>query len=120
MQTTEADVALDEIESVLELERVALRTLDVPMIEKTTSDKARLDARIGELAQAGRFEPRHKDRVKAIREIAAQNQLLLANARSCVRAGLAHATGSEPVGYGKTPSQPPTSANVPVRVNVRG
>lgn len=119
MQTTEADAALDELEVILEHERVALRTLDVPALEKTTADKARMDLQIGELARAGRFEARHKERIKTVREAAVQNQLLLAHARSCVRAGIAFATGAEPAGYGKPTSQPPPTS-APVRVNVRG
>jgi hypothetical protein len=120
MHTSQADATLNEIERVLEDERVALRTLDVAVIERTTNDKARLDRQLSELAETGSFEPRHKDRIQAIRDSAVHNQLLLAHARSCVRAGLAAATGAEPAGYAKPTSQPPAPAATPVRVDVRG
>ena len=52
MATKETDATLNELERVLEDERVALRTLDVPAIERTTHDKSRLEAQLAALAAA--------------------------------------------------------------------
>jgi hypothetical protein len=119
---TEADTLLDELENALEDERVALRILDSQAIDAAAATKLLLDGRMRVLYESGGFEKRHQSRIKAVRDAAVQNQLLLAHARSCIRGAIAFASGAEPVGYsntGKRPSVPPTTS-APVRVNVRG
>lgn len=111
---------LDELDELLDKERVALRTLDTEAIELATRAKVALDERMRELGKMRRFDVSHLERLNALRERAVHNQLLYAHARACVRGAIAAATGGEELTY-RPPTQPPAGTTTnPVRVDVRG
>lgn len=107
---------LAEIQDVLEAERVALRTLDLPGIELAAERKKQLEERLREFGAKGPLAEDERIAVSKVRDAALANQLLLVHARSCVRGALALATGqsSEPYAHASSASAGP------LRVNLKG
>lgn len=107
---------LDEIERVLESERLALRVLDLSGIEQASEKKRELERRLRDSAFNLALSGDDRDRIRRVRETALANQLLLVHARACVRGALSLATGR--------PVDPYTSASStspgPLRLNVKG
>ena len=111
---------LGELESVLHEEREALRILDAVVIEEMTGRKVALEARLGALAQVeGELSIGARSQLERVRELAQDNHLLVVHARSCVRAGIAAATGA-PVEEYPSGRQPGATQMAPVKVDIRG
>lgn len=107
---------LSELESTLEDERRALRTLQSGEIGQTAARKVALEKRLRELAGSkvslGATERKSLERVRGA---AQRNMMLLIHARACVRGALAAVSGSVDGAY-------PTNralAVAPMRLDVR-
>jgi hypothetical protein len=107
---------LAEIQDVLEFERAALRTLDLPGIQLATERKKLLQERLRNCAANGPLGDDDRRAVSKVREAALANQLLLVHARSCVRGALALATGQSAEPYAHASS----GSAGPLRVNLKG
>lgn len=109
------EALLDELEAVLEKERLALRKLDTDAISRAADEKLRLDA---ELRRAPM--PTHsvdlQQRFERVQHTARVNQILIAHARSCVQGMLSLLTGHHTSNGSRAGSAPPP----PVAVNLRG
>lgn len=110
------ETLLDELESVLDQERLALRKLDSESISRAADEKLRLDAELRAVAV-----PRHSSQLQArlerIGRTARMNQILLVHARSCVQGMLQLLTGQNTSPVKRTGSAPPPP---PVAINFRG
>jgi len=111
---------LSELERVLVDEREALRVLDAAVIEEMTARKVALEAQLGVLAQAaGELSVGARSHLERVRELAQDNHLLVVHARSCVRAGIAAATGA-PLEEYPSGRQPGATQMAAVKVDIRG
>lgn len=110
------ETLLDELESVLETERQALRKLDMESISRAADDKLRIDAEL-RAAPAPKHSPQLQTRLERIQQAARMNQVLLVHARSCVQGMLQLLTGQAAPSVSRTGTvpQPP-----PVAINFRG
>jgi hypothetical protein len=107
---------LAQIDQVLEAERVALKTLDLPGIELAAERKQQLEEQLRTCTAGVELGAEDRDAVLKVRTTALGNQLLLVHARACVRGALALATGQPAEPY----AQHSNSTPGPVRVNLRG
>jgi len=108
--------AFAEIEQVLDAERIALRSLDVPGIELASIRKDQLEERIRSCAASEGLDDEDRRAASRVRKAALENQLLLVHARSCVRGALALATGQGAEPY----SHCSTTSPGPLRVDLKG
>lgn len=107
---------LMDLESTLEDEREALRTLNGPKIDDTASRKAVLEQRLRTHAASGTpLAPQERQMLGRIRAAARQNLLLLVHARACVRGAIAAIQGCLDGAYPMAPA----AAVAPLRVDVR-
>jgi len=111
---------LGALERLLEEERHALRVLDPALIDVATARKLELEQKLAELVPAvGAPGGEVEAALKRVREAAHENHLLVVHARSCVRAGLAAATGTAPEDYATV--RPPGATQIAaLKVDVRG
>jgi hypothetical protein len=96
MATHESPVTtvLDEIEALLEEEREGLRRLDRATIERCAERKRSLEGALRSLlthAKPGELQRARMERLKAA---ALVNQMLIAQARNCLKSILAMASGA--------------------------
>lgn len=110
------EAVLNELESVLEVERQALRVLDREVIFQAAEDKLRLDAALRALPAPAGHSPALREQLERIQSAARTNQILLAHARSCVQGMLEMLTGQGTLPAVRGGSPPPR----PVAVNLRG
>lgn len=110
------ETLLDELESVLEAERQALRKLDGESISRAADEKLRLDAEL-RAAAVPNHSAQLQSRLERIQQAARLNQVLLVHARSCVQGMLQLLTGQNASSVSRTGSVPPPR---PVAINFRG
>jgi flagellar biosynthesis/type III secretory pathway chaperone len=108
-------VILEELEKVLTDEHRALRVLDHDAIEHASAQKLSLDARL-RAADASKTAA-DLPKLKRVRRMALDNQLLIVHARACLQGIITMVTGDSPATYGATAQRrAPIS---PLRLNVR-
>lgn len=114
----------EELEKLLCMEREALRRLDADAIDDSAARKQELTDQIRGFLDGGGVLPKDQQAgLDRLRELAQQNQILIAHARSCVQGALDRATGtSRAYGPGaKAIAPPPGRASLaPVRLDMRG
>ena len=111
---------LGELEQLLSDEREALRSLNAEVIDEMTARKLALEAQLGSLASVGGgLSTDARSRLERVRELAHDNHLLVVHARSCVRAGIAAATGAPAEEYPAGRPQAPTQIAA-IKVDIRG
>jgi len=112
--STETDAMttrLEELERLLSDEHEALKKFDHEAVGRLSAEKLELANQLGTL---GKPQAQHGPLLERIKERALMNQLLLVNARDCVRGIIELATGSVQAGYGSERPQ------TPARLNIRG
>jgi len=90
------EVALLELEQLLDEETAALRTLDRESIDRITFAKTEVCQRLTALTRDGNHSPERKAHLERIRHRALYNQVLLVHARDSVRGVLALIVGQSP------------------------
>jgi hypothetical protein len=90
-------IILDELETVLRAEHEALRKLDYEGIESASEQKLALDARL-RAADATKTAA-DLPRLKRVRRMALDNQLLIVHARACLTSIIGLVTGETPATY---------------------
>lgn len=108
---------LDELETVLEREREALRKLDQPLIAECADHKLRLDRALTELSAQSPPAATDRNQLARIQRAARINQLLLVHARSCVQGALQLITGES---YASPAQRSGPVTHSPVVLNLRG
>lgn len=109
LQESPVTAVLDEIERILEEERDGLRRLDREVIDRCAARKTSLESALRTVlthAKPGELQRARMERLKAA---ALVNQMLIAQARSCLKSILQVASGQS----GSEP--PPSIAPVPAR-----
>lgn len=111
------ETLLNELETLLNDERVALERLDRDAIDASAEAKLRLDVALRAAPLPSPVPEPLIARMERVRRSAQLNQILLAHARSCVQGMLQLLTG-------RTESLVPRAGSVtapqPVALNVRG
>ncbi len=100
---------LDELERILDEERDGLRRLDREVIDRCAGRKVRLESTLRSVlthAKPGELQRARMERLKAA---ALVNQMLIAQARSCLKSILQVASGQS------TSEPPPSISSVPAR-----
>jgi hypothetical protein len=103
---------LQDLERLLMDEHEALKKFDHEAVGRLSLEKLEVANQLGSL---GKPREQHGPLLERIRERALMNQLLLVNARDCVRGIIELATGSMQAGYGAERPQ-----QAPARLNIRG
>jgi hypothetical protein len=110
-QTDVMTTRLQDLERLLMDEHEALKKFDHEAVGRLSVEKLEVANHLGAL---GKPEKQHGPLLERIRERALMNQLLLVNARDCVRGIIELATGAVQAGYGSERPQ------TPARLNIRG
>lgn len=110
-QTDVMTTRLQDLERLLMDEHEALKKFDHEAVGRLSLEKLEVANHLGSL---GKPAKQHGPLIERIRERALMNQLLLVNARDCVRGIIELATGSVQAGYGSERPQ------TPARLNIRG
>jgi hypothetical protein len=108
-------VVLAELEKVLIDEHRALRELDHDGIERASAQKLALDARLR--AADGNKTEADIPKLKRIRRMALDNQLLIVHARACLTSIIGMVTGDVPPTYTATSQR--RAPMSPLRLSVR-
>jgi hypothetical protein len=111
LQDSPVTAVLDEIERILEEERDGLRRLDREVIDRCASRKTSLEATLRTVlthAKPGELQRARMERLKAA---ALVNQMLIAQARSCLKSILQVASGHA------ASAPPPAVTAAPVRTD---
>jgi anti-sigma factor ChrR (cupin superfamily) len=105
MATPESPIhaVLDAIEGLLEEEREGLRRLDRDVIDRCAQRKASLDGALRSLLASGKPSELERARLERLKAAALVNQMLIAQARNCLKSILAVASGQT---IGDAPSSP--------------
>ncbi len=98
---------LDEIERILEEEREALRHLNRPVIDRCAEQKTALEATLRAVLTRQNPGELQRARIERLKASALVNQMLISQARNCIRGILALATGQ-----GASSSIPPAPASI--------
>lgn len=104
-QESPVNAVLDAIEALLEEEREGLRRLDREVIDRCAQRKASLDGALRSVLTNGKPGELQRARIERLKAAALVNQMLIAQARNCLKSILAAASGQP----GAAPSAPPAS-----------
>ena len=119
-QPQSAREALQELQSLLTLEKDALVRLDRDAIEAFAARKLELDAALKAHVASVPLSVLDKALLESVREAALSNQLLLAHARSCVQGVLSLLAPVNAPGYTASGHAPTTGSNPPpLALNLR-
>jgi hypothetical protein len=92
-QESPLNAVLDAIEALLEEEREGLRRLDREVIDRCTQRKASLDGALRSVLTSGKPGELQRARIERLKAAALVNQMLIAQARNCLKSILAAASG---------------------------
>ncbi len=123
MGTTDSPLSavLDEIERILDEERDGLRRLDRAVIDRCAQRKTDLESTLRSVLCHAKPGELHRARMERLKAAALVNQMLIAQARNCLRGILAIASGqSTGVDVTTTASSAPRTVAGPRRILVQG
>jgi len=88
---------LDEIEHILDEEREGLRRLDRAVIDRCAQRKTDLEGALRSVLTHTKPGELHRARMERLKSAALVNQMLIAQARNCLKGILAMASGQGPI-----------------------
>ena len=121
-QESPLNAVLDAIEALLEEEREGLRRLDREVIDRCAQRKAGLDGALRSVLTNGKPGELQRARLERLKAAALVNQMLIAQARNCLKSILAAASGqSGPApSSSATPAVSPATTGASRRLAVQG